>query len=132
MLTLPLSRDVVNYNPTPDYNLTETASNSPQGLPVPPEPLGREYRHQPSWVVQLFQVLKYVDDNIINKKLNFDSVPIDMQLFRTKRAIRTENLVAEIVHKATSLEMVVNALKTLPMHLRAQELPFSSVQQRPR
>lgn len=32
------SRDIVNYNPTPDYQLTDQARNPPQGLPVPPEP----------------------------------------------------------------------------------------------
>ena len=46
------------------------------------------------------------------KKLKFDSVRSDHQFFRTKRAIRTENLVASIMHQATSLGMVINALKT--------------------
>ena len=63
-------------------------------------------------MVQLLQVLKYVDDNIINEKLNFDSVPTDQHFCRTKRAVRTENLVALIVHQATSLGMVINTLKT--------------------
>ena len=49
---------------------------------------------------------------MINEKINFDCVPTDQQFYRTKRAIRTENLVAMIVHQATSLGMVINALKT--------------------
>ena len=106
------SRDVVNYNPTPDYTLTEQAPNPPVPVPVPLEPTERDYRHLPPWVVQLLQVLKYVDDNIINEKLNFDSVPTDQQFYRTKRAVRTKNLVALIVHQAMSLGMVINALKT--------------------
>ena len=107
------SRDVVDYSPSnPNYTLTEQAPNAPPGLPVPPEPAERDYRHLPPWVVQLLQVLKYVDDNIINEKLNYDNVPTDGQFFRTKRAIRTENLVASIVHQATSLGMIINALKT--------------------
>ena len=106
------SNDVVNYNPTPDYTLTEQAQNPPVPLPVPLEPSERDYHHLPPWVIRLLQVLKYVDDNIINEKLNFDTVPTDQQFFRNKRAIRTKNLVAQIVHQATSLGMVINALKT--------------------
>ena len=106
------SRDVVDYNPTPEYTLTDQAPNPPVPLPVPSEPNERDYQHLPPWVIQLLQVLKYVDDNIINEKLNFDTVGTDHHFFRTKRAVRTENLVAQIVHQATSLGMVINALKT--------------------
>ena len=106
------SSDVVDYKPTPEYTLTDQAPNPPVPLPVPPEPNERDYRHLPPWVIQLLQVLKYVDDNIINEKLNFDTVGTDHQFFRTKRAVRTENLVAQIVHQAYSLGMVINALKT--------------------
>ena len=105
------SRDVMNYNPTPD-TLTEQAPNPPVPLPVLLEPSEQDYRHLPQWVVHLLQVRKYVDDNIINEKLNFDSLPTDHQFFGTKRAVRTENLVAQIFHQATSLGMVINALKT--------------------
>ena len=106
------SNDVTNYNPTPDYNLTERAPNPPVGLPVPPEPSERDYRHLPPWEEVLLQVLKYIDDNIINEKINFDNVPTDGRFIRTKRAVRTENLVSEIFHQATWLGMVINALKT--------------------
>ena len=106
------SKDVTNYNPTTNYNLTERAPNPPVGLPVPPEPNERDYRHLPPWEELLLQVLKYIDDNIINEKINFDNVPTDGHFVRTKRAVRTENLVSEIFHQATWLGMVINALKT--------------------
>ena len=103
---------VVDYNPSPDYTLTDQAPNPPPPTPVPPEPGGRDYRHLPPWASQLLQVLKYIDDNIINEKINFDNVPTDPNSVRTKRAIRTENLFKWIVHQARSLGMVVNGSKT--------------------
>ena len=106
------SADVINYNPTENYTLTEQAPNPPIPHPVPPEPGGRDYRHSPPWVVQLLQVLKYVGDNIINEKINFDGIPTDQNACRTRRAVTTENLVASILHQATSLHMIINALKT--------------------
>ena len=106
------STDIVDYNPSENYELMPQAPNPPQDKPVPMEPAGRDYRHLPPWVQQLIQVLKYVDDNILNEKINFDNVPTDQSACRTKRAFRTENLVHSIVHQATSLEMVINSLKT--------------------
>ena len=106
------SDDVVDYNPTADYQLTEQAPDPPPITPVPPEPGGRDYRHLPPWTPQLLQVLKYIDDNIINEKINFDGVPTDQNSTRTKRAIRTENLFRWIVHQARSLGMIVNGSKT--------------------
>ena len=106
------SQDVVNYNPTGDYTLTDRAPNPPIPHDIPPEPNERDYRHLPQWVTVLLQVLKYIDDNIINEKVNFDNVPTDGQFYRTKRVLRTENLVNDIVHQATSLDMVINTLKT--------------------
>ena len=106
------SDDVEDYNPTANYELNEQAPNPPPDIPVPPEPGGRDYRHLPPWLLQLLQVLKYIDDNIINEKLNFDNVPTDQNQVRTKRAIRTENLFRKIVHQARSLGMIVNGSKT--------------------
>ena len=80
------SNDVVNYHPTQEYILTDRAPNPPVGLPVPPEPSERDYRHLPPWVIQLLQVLKYVEDNIINEKLNFDRVPTDGRFIRLKKS----------------------------------------------
>ena len=106
------SDNVIDYNPTADYQLTEQAPDPPPITPVPPEPGGRDFRHLPPWTPQLLQVLKYIDENIINEKINFDGVPTDQNSTQTKRAIRTENLFRWIVHQARSLGMIVNSSKT--------------------
>ena len=106
------SDDVVDYNPFEDYTLTDRAPNCPPDTPVPREPGGRDYRHLPPWAEQLLQVLKYIDDNIINEKINFDNTPTGPDFSRVKRALRTENLFRRIVHQARSLGMVVNGRKT--------------------
>ena len=81
-------------------------------LPVPAEPTLRDYRHLPEWQSVLMQVLKYVDDNILHEKLNFDTVPTDGHGFRLKLAIRTQNLFREIVRWAVYCGMKVNTSKT--------------------
>ena len=106
------SHDVQEYNPTDSFNLTSMAPNPPLPTPVPLEPTTRDYRYLPPWKSHLLQVLKYVDDNIINEKLNFDSVATDQYSFCLKRAIITENLFRLIVHKAESQGMKVNCGKT--------------------
>ena len=109
------SQDVEQYNQTDDYVLTERAPNPPSPTAVPPEPQTRDYRHLPLWLTIPLQVLKYVDDNIINEKLNFDGVPTDHYSYRTKRAFRTENLFAQIVHQAEFQGMRINFAKTMTM-----------------
>ena len=106
------SPDIVDYNPTTDYQLTMEAPGRPPDHPVPPDPGGRDYRHLPPWAEELLQVLKYIDDNIINEKVNFDTVPTDPGDIRNKWAVRTENLFRRIVHQAKSLGMIVNRKKT--------------------
>ena len=104
------SDDVESYGPAPP---------PPPHLPppvelcqVPPEPTQRDYRHLPLWQVALIQVLKYVDDNILHEKLNYDTVATDGYGFRIKLAVRTQNLFREIVRWAVSCGMKVNAAKT--------------------
>ena len=109
------SPDVQDYNPYHDYSLTEPAPDAPDDTPVPPEPSHRDYRHLPLWQAKLLQVLKYIDDNIINEKINFDQIQTDGHSYRTKRALRTENLFRRIVHQAISQGMKVNSLKTNAM-----------------
>ena len=106
------SQDVKPYNPIENYSLTDQAPNPPAPAPVPPETFARDYRHLPPWCVELLQVLKYVDDNVINEKISFDNVGTNVQGFREKRAIRTENLFKLIVHQAVSQGMKVNGAKT--------------------
>ena len=106
------SADVKQYNPREDYSLTEQAPNPPHPRPIPPESTERDYRHLPPWAVELLQVLKYVDDNVINEKISFDGVQTNRHGFREKRAVRTENLFKLIVHQAISQGMKVNGAKT--------------------
>ena len=106
------SPDVKQYNPRDLYTLTDQAPNPPAPMPVPLEGTGRDYRHLPPWTVELLQVLKYVDDNVINEKIRFDNVPTNGHGFREKRAIRTENLFRLITHQAISQGMKVNGAKT--------------------
>ena len=106
------SPDVKQYNPSDSYTLIEQAPNPPAPLPVPLETVERDYRHLPPWAVELLQVLKYVDDNVINEKISFDNVHTDGHGFREKRAVRTENLFKLILHQALSQGMKVNGAKT--------------------
>ena len=57
-------------------------------------------------------MLKYVDDNVINEKVNFDTVPTDANFVQLKRAIRTENLVKQVIHQAVSRGIKVHSGKT--------------------
>lgn len=45
-------------------------------MPVPPEQEDRDYRHLPAWRVELLQVPKYVDDNVINETTLTPSAPL--------------------------------------------------------
>ena len=94
--------------PTP----TQRSDGHPAPLPVPAEPDGRDYRHLPPWRVEPLQVLKFVDDNVVQEKINFDSVPTDGYSFRTRQAIRTQNLTHGIVHEAKARGLKVNNAKT--------------------
>ena len=64
------------------------------------------------WVSKLIQALKYVDDNILNEKLNFQTA-VDLGRNRKlKHAVRTQNAFRRIVKEAISRGMKVNAAKT--------------------
>ena len=106
------SSDVKPYNPRENYTLTKQARNPPSPLPIPPESNGRDYWHLPPWAVELLQVLKYVDDNVINEKISFDNGATNRQGFRENQAVRTKNLFRLIVHQAISQGMKVNGAKT--------------------
>ena len=107
------SKDIQNYNTTGSHS--QQPPFDPEGPtlePVPPEPTGRDYRHLPPFVVELLQVLKYVDDNVIHEKLNFDNITEDGYGVRDKLAVRTQNLFRLIVYIAESCGMKVNGSKT--------------------
>ena len=87
----------------------------PTDLPVSPEPVTRDYRHLPPFESQPLQVLKYVDDNILNEKVNFEQIQTDGYGFKNKHAKRSQNLFRRIVAEATACGMKVNAAKTQTM-----------------
>ena len=108
------STDVDNYAAA-EHALDELAADLPPDLPVPPEPTARDHRHVQAFVTKLLTVLKYVDDNVILEKINFDTVRTDAHSFRTKLAIRTQNLFRRVVHLAESVGMKVHPGKTVSM-----------------
>ena len=58
------------------------------------------------------EVYKYVDDNVILEKLNFDTVPSDGRFVRDKWAVRTQNAFCSIVFQALAQGMKINSGKT--------------------
>ena len=110
------SLDVENYSNF-DQALTEPAPGPPADAQVPPEPTGWDQRHVPAFVRKLLRVFKYVDDNVIVEKLNFDTVPTDGYSFRTKLAVRTQNLFRRIVHQAEAVGMKIHPGKTVAMYI---------------
>ena len=67
------------------------------------------------FVHELLQVSKYVDDNILHEKINFEHILTDGYGFKTKHAKRTQNLFWRIVAEAMACGMKVNADKTQTM-----------------
>ena len=63
------SPDMVQYNSSENYVPVPQAPNPPTPHSVPTEPTNSDYRHLPPWTAVLLQVLKYVDDFIINDLL---------------------------------------------------------------
>ena len=105
------SHDVVDYSREGQL-LTTPAPNPPADTPVPPEPSIRDQRHAPPFSTEPIEVIKYVDDNVIVEKVNFDSVPTDGYGFRRKLVLRCQNLFRRIVHQAEAVGMVVHPQKT--------------------
>lgn len=58
------------------------------------------------------EIYKYVDDNVLLEKLNFDTVPFDGCLVRGKWVIRTQNAFCSIIYQAISQGMKINSSKT--------------------
>ena len=101
------SPDVVDSAPF-GMPVTYPAPGAPQDSPFSPEPVARDQRHAPPFIPELIRVLKYVDDNVLIEKLNFDTIRTDGYLFRLKHAIRTQNGFRRIVHQAESVGMKVH------------------------
>ena len=84
----------------------------PDPVPVPAEPTAPDYRHLPPFFRLALEIYKYVDDNVILEKLNFDTVLSDGRFIRDKWAIRTQNTFCSIVYQAVAQGMKINAGKT--------------------
>ena len=105
------SHDVKDY---PGGTGTKTLAPEAPGPdhPVPDEPTYPDYRHLPPFLRIPVELYKYVDDNVILEKLNFDTVVTDGRFVREKWAVRTENLFCRVVHQAIAQGMKVNCSKT--------------------
>ena len=107
------SDDVESYGTRPvDVLGPVDQAAYPPKAPVMPPVLERDYKHKPIFREVPLQVLKYVDDNIINELLNFDKLQTDGHWNREYHATRTQNLFQEIVVRAEFCGMKVNAAKT--------------------
>lgn len=58
------------------------------------------------------EIYKYVDDNVILAKLNFDTVSSHGRFVRKKWAVKTENLFKKVLHQAMKQGMKINCSKT--------------------
>ena len=102
--------DVRHYHGGTGINTT--VSGGPVPVPVPDEPNEPDYRHLPLFLRIPLEVYKYVDDNVLMEKLNFDVVPTDGRFVRDKWAVRTQNAFCSIIHRAIAQGMKINSSKT--------------------
>ena len=117
------SPDVEDYSPAPGHPVCTPAPGAPEDLLVQPEPTERDARHTTPFKTVPLQVLKYVDDNVINEKLNFDTVARDGAEVKDKLAVRTQNLFRRVTHQAESNGMKVHSGKTMTMCI-AETKPY--------
>ena len=89
-----------------------TAPGGPNPMPVPDEPTAPDYRHLPPFLRIPLEIYKYVDDNVLMEKLNFDTVLSDGRFVRDKWAVRTQNTFRSIIYQAIARGMKINTSKT--------------------
>ena len=92
--------------------LPTVAPGGPDPLPVPDEPTAPDCRHLPAFLRLALEVYKYVDDNVILEKFNFDTVLSDGRFVRDKWAIGIQNAFCSIVYQALAQGMKINSGKT--------------------
>ena len=109
------SNDVEDYSPNEGHPLTTPIPGTPDDAPVEPEPTGRDSRHTTPFRPEPIQVLKYVDDNVLNEKLNFDTVDVDGAAVKDKQAVRTQDLFHRVTFQAEGNGMKVHGGKTQTM-----------------
>ena len=83
-------------------------------------PTAPDYHHLPPFLRIPLSVYKYVDDNGIFEKLNFDTVLSYGRFVRDKWAVCTQNTLASIIFQAIVQGMKINASK--PNALLTSEL----------
>ena len=106
------SKDVPPYGPRVEDVLAPDPNQMHPYIPNLPPTAARDHKHLPSFREVLLRVSKYVDDNIISERINFDKIPTDGYTYRDFHATRTENLFKEVVARAIYCGMRVNAAKT--------------------
>ena len=107
------STDVVPYGSVSGSEPT----NFPPHDPALDHPIVKPYNRPgfKAWVDSLLEVLKYVDDNIIQEKICLDGLVIDEDGKKVGHAVRSQNLFQQIVRIAEQMGMKVNSLKTVLM-----------------
>ena len=106
------SKDVTPYGPHVEDVLGPDRAQMPQPVPNLPPRTARDHKHLPTFKEELLRVLKYVDDNIVAEKINFDKIATDGFTYRDYHASRSQNLFQEIVARAEHCGMRVNSSKT--------------------
>ena len=102
--------DVRNNHGGTGVNTSVSGSTAP--APVPAEQNKPNYRHLPLFLRIPIEVYKYVDDNVLMEKLNFDTVPTDGRFIRNKWAIRTQNPFRSIVFQVVAQGVKINSSKS--------------------
>ena len=101
------SADVAEYNPVDDHPVVQPVPGAPHDAPVELKPTARDNRHKTPFCPEPLQVLKYVDGNVINEKVNFDTVRVDEAAVKDKHAVRTQNLFRRVTFQAEGNGMKV-------------------------
>ena len=110
------SDDVEPYGPRPAETLSpQELLNIPPDIPVPAQPYVRDHKHLPPFKHVPILVQKYVDDNILLERINFDLLQTDGFGQRNYLSLRIQNLFRHIVARAETCGMRVNASKTTAM-----------------
>ena len=104
--------DVETYGPPLDDVLAPDPADFPPEAPVIGPVTDRDHKHLPPFLEAPLQVLKYVDDNVLNERINFDKIRTDGSMTREYHATRTQNAFQHIVVRAEHCGMKVNTLKT--------------------
>ena len=107
---------VEKYGPQPADVLgpPDLASFPPIAPDLPPITT-RDHKHLPQFMETLLQILKYVDDNVVHEKINFDKITTDGHSVRDYFAARTHNAFGHILTRAEFCGMKVNSSKTLSL-----------------